>query len=456
MITRLRASFYCAPLSLCLITAHAAGQGIQPYPNAITDRSVRQETFVLPPAKNTIVVDPDFGSSILRVTDPATNFKLPGTPIRTEGSGKANEWSSSTDKFYVIGDGGQVFAFGFDPATMTVSSLSGAKTGQGLLISLRPGPSFSSIDPDLIYGTTSRNPLTISSYRFSSGVTSSVVDTTTCSLQPQLSSSARSDDDVTPSTDDSRLSISEGGTAFGNHMFVVVFDKRMGCRWYNTQTGQIGGQWGTAGLASVTTPYFIRHAYLSRSGKYVVILVDWFGWYVWDLETLSVTPCANGSALECGGYSATGYNSFINGPAILDDMQTVKRSLNDLPNYAQLLYPVPSPGSWGQPQHFTWNNVDVNDSVPICGSTHNYEGDTEINQPFQGEIFCMETDGVASTVWRFAHNRATYVSPYFNTQPLGSVSRDGKFFLFSSDWDGQLGLAVNGKPDSAAFIVKLD
>ena len=71
-------------------------------------------------------------------------------------------------------------------------------------------------------------------------------------------------------------------------------------------------------------------------------------------------------------------------------------------------------------------------------------------------MFCIETDGAASTVWRFAHNRATWYPKYFNTQPLGSISRDGRFFLFTSAWDEQLGAESNGTPRSDAWIVKLD
>ena len=97
----------------------------------------------------------------------------------------------------------------------------------------------------------------------------------------------------------------------------------------------------------------------------------------------------------------------------------------------------------------------MNDTDPVCGSTHSYDVDTTIDQPFAGEIFCVETDGLASTVWRFAHNRAGYISPFFQTQPLGNVSLDGNFFLFTSDWDAQLGKATDGTPLSDVFIVKL-
>jgi hypothetical protein len=234
----------------------------------------------------------------------------------------------------------------------------------------------------------------------------------------------------------------------------VVYDTNLGCRWYNTQTGQIGGAWGTNGTASVTSPYLIRHAYLSRNGKYVVILVDYGGWYVWDVSTLKVTACPIRSAgLECNGYRSVGYNTMVSGPGITGDMQTIKRSLSNIGTISQLVVPVDY--NWEEVQQFTWNNVNVHDSTPVCGATHTYDGDPTITEPFAGEIFCIETDGLASIVWRFAHNRALYMKQYFQAQPMGNISRDGRFFLFTSTWDGLLGTQADGQPLSDVFIVKL-
>jgi hypothetical protein len=458
MVNRTPPQIFCTLLASLTLVAGLAAQSRQPYPKAVTDRLIHQETPMLPPARNVVFTDPDFGSSMVRATDATTNFKLPGTYLRTGASGEENEWSADTKKFYVLGKGGQDLVFAFDPSTMAISSLPNATSGMALLVPLRPGPSFSFVDPDLIYGTTNEDTLTITSYRFSTGVSTPVLDTRTCGVQPPLGSGpkVRSDDDVSLSADDSRISISEGGPDSGDDMFVVVYDKTLGCRWYNTQTGQIGGQWGATGQASVTTPYLIRHAYLSRSGNYVRIMVNWFGSYIWDLSTLSVTPCAIHSGMNCAGYGAVGYNSYVNGPGVLDDMQMEKRPLDNLSQITQLVYPLPSPGNWEEDQHFTWSNVDVNDSTPVCGTTYDYEGDTWFGEPFAGEVFCVETDGLASTVWRFAHNRANYIYPYFQTQPLGSVSMDGRFFMFASDWDSQLGNGSDGQPLSDVFIVKLD
>jgi hypothetical protein len=440
-----------------ILVSSLTAQSPQPYPNAVTDTLIHPETAMPVPARGVLFTDPDFGSTMVRVTDETTNFVFPGTALNTEGSGEQNMWSADGRKFYVLG-GARAFGFAFDPSTMAVSSLPGAVSGQGLILPFGPGGTFSFKDPDLIFGTTNKHPLTISSYRFSTGVTSDVIDTTTCGMQPALVEAPGifSDDDVSPNLNGSRFSISEGGHAAGKHMFVVVYDKHLGCRWYNTQTGQIGGQWGKSGLATATSPYLIRHAYMSRSGRYVQIMVNYSAWYVWDIATLKVTPCGVHSGLNCNGYGTVGYNSFINAPGVVGGMQTEKRPFSDISQFSQLVNPVPDPGDWGQPQHFTWSNVDVNDSTPVCASTHSYDGDTTIDQPYAAEIFCIETDGLASTVWRFAHNRATYFPAYFYTQPLGNTSRDGRFFIFSSDWDAQLGTGTDGKPRTDVFVVKLD
>ncbi len=455
---RLFLILYFGVFGIIAVTCSAA-QGVPPYPNAVTDRSIRLETPMVPPAVGTIFTDPEFGSTIVRATDQNTNFKMPRSYIRNEGSGQANEWSSDTRKFYAIGAGGYEFAFGFNPSTMQVSSLPNAAPGGGFLVPLREGSSFSFTDPDLIYGTTNKNPLSITSYRFSTGVSRTVIDTTTCGAQPPLvfSRTIVSDDDVSLSGNDTRMSISEGGPQSGKHPFVVVYDKSLGCRWYNTQTGQIGGQWGPAGPATPPASFLVRHAYLSHSGKYVRILVNNIGWYVWDVKTLNVTPCnVHTPNLRCGGYGVGGYNSTVNSLGITDGMNIGIRPYSNLQAITPLVSPLGLQPNFGQEKHFTWSNANKNDSVPVCLSGYSYDGDTGITEPYDGEIMCIETDGVASTVWRFAHHRAVWLTPLEQTQPLGNVSDDGRFFLFTSGWDGQLGTDSQGLPRSDVWIVKLD
>jgi hypothetical protein len=445
-------------LLLCATTMFA--QGTDPYPNAITNKLIYQETPMAPPPVNMVFNDPDFGSLMVRATDETTNFVHPGTYLRTAAAGEANEWNVDASKFYVVGYGDVELAFGFDPSTMTISSLPGAAPGQGLLLPLRAGSAFSFVDPDFIYGTTDLTTLTITGYRFSTATSTTVIDTTTCRTQPPLMKgeghSVVSDDDITLSINDNRVVISEGGKDSGDHPFVIVYDKQLGCRWYNTQTGQIGGQWGATGNVSVADRYLIRHTSISGNGKYVRIQVNHFGFYIWDLATLKVTPCPEQGGPFCAGYGTMGNNRYVNAAGKVDQMNILVRPLDNLADYSQLVYPLTPPYHFGQAKHFVWTNGYFNDSLPVCASTYNYEGDTEINAPYDGEIFCIETDGLASTVWRFAHNRALWIGPWFNTQPLGNMSPDGRNFLFTSGWDGQLGWDDYGAPRSDVWVVRLD
>jgi hypothetical protein len=76
--------------------------------------------------------------------------------------------------------------------------------------------------------------------------------------------------------------------------------------------------------------------------------------------------------------------------------------------------------------------------------------------PYDGEIFCLATDGLKSIIWRFAHHRSDVDGDVYNTQPTVSVSQDGGFLIFNSNWDKQLGIQSDGSSRSDMWIVKLD
>lgn len=61
-------------LLILLVESSLWGQGINPYPNAITDKLIHHETPMKPPGVNTPFLDPDLGSQMVRVTDEASDF----------------------------------------------------------------------------------------------------------------------------------------------------------------------------------------------------------------------------------------------------------------------------------------------------------------------------------------------------------------------------------------------
>lgn len=444
--------------SLYLIVAAcvaAWAQGVQPYPNAFTDREVHPKTAMAPPSVNTVFQDPDFGAFMVRVTDGNTNPKDLNSYFRNPMT-EANAWSADGRKFFLVGESNNALAFAFDPSTMLISTLPGAGTGGGFAIPLHDR-TFSFLDPDLMYGTLARASLTIATLRFSTGAVAPLIDTTTCGTQPPLVAGLHvTSSDISISADENRVEINAGGTEPGNRTFAIIYDKQLGCRWYNTQTGQIGGSWGPTGQAVVPQNFLINHAHISGSGQYVKLHAGRVGFFVWDVTSLNVRPCYSHGGLKCNGYTALGYDTVVNSPGAIDEMNTYRRTLSDLTNITQLVNPLPLPHLWGMDIHFTWSGGHLNNNVPVCGSAYSSYGQNEVLQPYDGEIFCIETDLSASTIWRFAHHRATWDSEYYWSEPFGNVSLDGRFFMFSSGWDGQVGTNKHGDPRSDIWIVKLD
>jgi hypothetical protein len=429
-------------------------QGVQPYPDAITNRDFYAKTPMTPPAVNVPFVDPDLGGTMVRATGEGINPKDPQSYFHTPAP-DANEWNMDESKFYVAGAHTTDFAFSFDPTTMTLGPLPGAGPGGGLVLPLRAGPTFSFVDADLMYGTEQKAPLTIATYRFSTGQVQAIYDTTNCGTEPALvAGPGVSSSDITLANDDSRIVISAGGKGVSDRVFAVVYDQTLGCRWYNTQTGEIGGQWGPTGQASTGDRFLFNHSKIYGDGRYVRISLG-AGFYIWDTTSLTVTPCYIHDGPHCAGYGAAGYVSYINAPGVLDELNTFMRPVYDLGDLTQLIDPLPQPYYWGMEKAFAWNDGKVNENFPVCGSTYSPTGNEEVKQPYDGEIFCIETDGLGSTVWRFVHNRGTWEHTFYWTLPVISLSLDGHWAAFTSGWDDQVGTDWDGDPRTDVWIVKL-
>ena len=105
--------------------------------------------------------------------------------------------------------------------------------------------------------------------------------------------------------------------------------------------------------------------------------------------------------------------------------------------------------------------MNPEDTNPACFSTYRPDNPDapatplKVTGPWENEIDCLEMDGKGSKVWRFAHTFSTAKNGFWST-PRGNVSPDGRFFMFTSDWQDQLGQVPNGKKyRTDAFIVEL-
>ena len=202
--------------------------------------------------------------------------------------------------------------------------------------------------------------------------------------------------------------------------------------------------------------YNVHNARISKGGTVVRVNSQQGGTiYFWKPGTNQVVPCRS-LGDNCGGHQALGYTHMINDPNDDDMADVIIRPLANPSDMTRLVNPLPTPRQFND-SHWSWNNANPADTTPVCGSFYNGHGHgngtqnvqtnplLQITAPYDREIVCVATSG-PSKVWRFAHDRATAAAndragagSSFWATPRGNVSPDGRFYLFTSDWDWSLG-----------------
>lgn len=427
----------CGPPIYCART----DRRVEPYPKTPP---------TLGPA-GSIIADPSFHSRILRVTDPKSDPDGLGRSMMSPASAETNAWNSDGTRFYVLTAGGQYVLYDFDPVKM--------KAHPRELLPFPEGD-FSHTRPNILYAASSNNPA-FQQYDVSNGQITKLQKVSDC-VKLRASDLAFS---VSVSADDERMATMLGPEQDRNFM-VYVYDRKLGCRWYNTQTGEIGGQWGPKGTISAADRYLIHNTNISPSGKYIWVergsssVGNW--WLIWEVETMKVTACPS----WCSGHHVVGYSHVVGPSGERHPLDLLSRPLNNLNATNSLVADLAAGDSqhWYD-QHLSWNNADPNDDNPFCLSTYN-GGNPNIPGapldaagPWENEILCVEPharDSTGSRVWRFAHTFSTAKNGFWST-PRGNVSQDGRFFMFTSDWEDQLGREPSNKQQyrTDVFIVEL-
>jgi len=426
----------CGPPDYCARTDRQA----EPYPDK-------------PPAvgpAGSIIKDPTFGSRIVRITDGTSDPRQAGRPLYTPSSAEQNSWNRDSTMFYVTTSGGSFLLYNFDPATMT------ARPARSPGLDWGAEPQFSFGKGNILYGIDRRDTV-FEQYDTSNGRVTEINNPSKCvKLGFGDHGSA-----ITVSADDNRFAAVLGPKQ-DSYYLIYVYDRTQGCRWYNTLTGEIGGQWGPKGTISVPDRFPLHNARMAKSGKFVYMTRGAGGsvghrWVVWEIDGTNVSVCSR----ACMGHHVLGYSHIIGSSGLTHPMDTLLRPLNHLEDSTPIIGGLePGKELWFD-SHFSWNNVDPNDSTPVCFSTYQTTNpDTPgaalvVTGPWENEIDCAETDGKASKVWRFAHTYSTARNGFWST-PRGNVSQDGRFFMFTSDWEDELGKMPNGAQyRTDVFVVEL-
>jgi hypothetical protein len=436
------------------VSAQSVNCGPPTYNCSRTDYTIAQIPSTIPnvgnvSGANTIVTDPDFGNRIVRITDWNTDPGLPSTSrsfvSAASGSADENLWNLDSTMFILQSLGDWGYTFTFDPATLQATRMytsSYASTG-GLKLS--NGGTWSRVNANILYtwgGTV------ISKYDFSNRTTppsaQQVYDFTSSRncLPAGFSVTWTSAGGVSAGDTVFGMAFSNTGIQ-GTGVYAMAYTVGKGCTVLNTQTGQVTGDWGTTGTINIGDRWTIHNAKISKDGNWLIVVPTTClsstcstGPYFWQIGTTNVSSCGDGksSGQMCGGHWTEGYTHWINN---YDNGKEASRPFSDPTAFQELNSVIPTGIQPPLDEHASWNNADPADSLPFFLTY--WSTTTPFPAAWYNEITGVAPDG-SGKVWRFAHSFITAQSQIFSTSyGIGSVSQDGRFFLFSSDWMGTLG-----------------
>jgi len=438
--------------------------GVPSQYSAITDRITRTKP-ALPSvgAAGSQFNDPAFGSRMLRVTDGSTRPGVANRSYRVPSNAHLNAWNATSTKFFVISNDGTIVPYTFDAQTMTASRINATSSGSGgLTLTFYIEPQFSMTNPDLIFGAGGSNGRTILSYDFGTKTYSTIVNLDT--LVPGLSGYVGAVN--TGGVPSETLLTFFGGGSQDQHFLALLKPLNGGpSKLMNTVTSTING------VPTATTLNFHIHGMqIDRSGRYVFIYPTGADLaaprsasqvYLWDTATDNVT--AMGGMLPAG-HDAAGFGVWINQDCCTssawDAAQWQYRSLANPSSTRDMISPVLPVKEIYMADHTTWNNAQPDRDVPVISSTYRYGNNTAPWRAWDDEIIGI--DPSSGTVYRFGHHRSNIGSdsnpaaPYFWYEPIANISPDGRWVLFTTNWEKTLGTdAAEGTARQDVFMVGL-
>lgn len=411
------------------------------------------------------ITEPGYNTLICRATDIDT-LGAGSIPNNQEfstccgGWADINVWNSTSTMFFVSTGGGGLVTMSFNPTTHAVAPLFGQ------LIPSASGGSWSHSNPQVAYTLENANldPV-IASLTFSSQTTPpqpvAIADLAKVPNCIPALAGVTEWEELDVSRDEQTFIVAASSGIQNSAVDVIVYNRTNGCRWYNTQTGQIGGNWGVSGQATTSDSFTVHSVRISQDGQTAIVSpgTGSSARYFWDIASLTVTA---GSSDASDGHFAAGYAGYVNNPNFTADHTWCKygMSYRAFANLLNPTYVIPTVAECGDTlvsgdDHSSWNNDDTSDLQPFFTSTITVPLGTPITTAWQNEVlgFSVTNPG---TVWRFFSTYSTGTSQFFTCQNgIGTVSQDGKWFMFTSDWGNALGLDAAGNKRCDVFVGQL-
>ncbi len=419
---------------------------------------------------NTLVVDPFSGAKVVRITDYDTIGTSPAQPsyqVDPGGSAEVNFMDKSDSYFYTSDTGSCLEPFTWNAQTMQATRMyvSNYPSTNGMRIcTASTGGEFSYTVAgrmyDMEFGASNSNNPEIFYYDFTQSSPPSrtpVFDfgSNTACAPPGVIFEGQTQwgDPPTVSANDQTFGTSISTVSGQNNAeYVVAYNRTKGCLWWDTATGQVGGQWGASGpITGVTETFKVHNARLSRDGNWMRVDREsciqgsgsngscLYTVYFWNLGSTEITT----STVQNSGHLALGYSHVVNDSTYPTE-QSVEWAPTATPGSAAELWTTGPSEYLPWDAHFSWQNANRADNNLVLSSS--FTTGVEIPaQAWNNEIDGFSTNG-SGAVYRFGRNYITAnpSATFAASEGIGSVSADARFFGFASDWNCQLGSTSGG------------
>ena len=438
---------------------------------ATTDRNVYPKPAlpVLGPAGSRFF-DPTFGSRMLRVTDENTRPWLPGRSFTAPSAARQLAWNAASDRFYIRSIDGTFIPYAFDAGTMTASRILPSATGDGgLTIQSQVEPQFSFLSSNLLFGSR-QDPANdwpiVRQFNFDTLAYTDILNLGAVTAighgtyAGALSSSATSPE---------MLCVLFGGSQDTHYKVAVFQTVQRGAPSaviLDSLASTVASK-GKPKRTNIPLGVFLHHAWIDQSGRYVVLYTvnqQPVPYYVWDLTTNTITAVTTNAT----GHDALGFGQQVNQgcctTSAWDAAQWQLRSLSTPATTTDLVNPGLTPQEIYLADHTSWNNARAGASVPVLSALYRYYNGTYNTTPWRAwddEIVAIQTNAgsAGAAVWRFAHHRSdvaydgdTSRALYFWYLPIAVVSPNGRWAIFTSNWEKTLGAAVGSDVQPGGYF----
>lgn len=460
-------------ISSVTMTSGTSGGG--DFYQSISDRVVRPKP-ILPTlgAAGTTITDPTFNNRILRVTD--ASLASNGSWSSLGGNGNTQAWNLAGTRFVIAAASGGARTYDFNRSTFAISSPA------DLTFLASAGMTFSCLTEDTLIGISSSHAEpTLKKYVVGAGYTTIVgVNTLVPGADPGDPNRTYASAVTTADVAGTEYFAFQFGGVDQDHSHYVVrapLNNPTGGKVLDTVASTINGNALPGGY---TLGLYIHSTSMDRTGRYVMLgptqAVDGPRGpatsnpanIVWDTQTDTFIEARAGVPGEWGGHGALGYGVAINMPDNAGDARDTRyRVLSDPLTTFQLIDPFPTPHDIEQDMHSSWSNSIAGTLKPIIGAPFRRDVPFGNGTPsgvawreWDDEIIAIRTDPQLPTkVWRFAHHRSDLVTHsgyyWFGSTPRPNVDSQGRFAVFTSNWELSLGNEPDGLKRTDVFLVEL-